>query len=189
MSACGGNKEVRYEGAPALVALADEPSLARLEMVEAGQSVLLSLRGDGPFQPSELRNAGARSLGHTGNIALVAVAREDFASLANIKGLNEVVIWGDAGVVARLDPVLRQSIVSAMSDPEWRGRTISVIATFDKTTPDPGAELREMGVEPRSVGGGVATLDASVETLFELLQLPDLIELSEPTMQRPLGGL
>jgi hypothetical protein len=173
-------------GTENLEKLMDADSLARLEALPGEAKVLLSLSGSEAITGDpELGKDGAR-LGSFDRNWLVTVPRSQVVELSATEGLLAMVVWGDAAIVDKLDPRLRQDMLIRLSSEAARQSPLAIEARFQGDPQQMRENLEKLGAHPRSVNAGVATLDAPVDALFEILARLDLVSLSKPVLQRPL---
>jgi hypothetical protein len=171
-------------GTQDMASLVDGASNARLEKIPADASVLLSLHGKNALGELPPLGEDGRELGRADRSILVEVTRSAFTALSEMDGLDRAVIWGPGEITGRLDPMLRSQLLESVSDPARRDRPIEMIATFDEGTEDLASQLKDRGVDMRTVVGNVVTLDAGPNEAFEILAMPNLTNLSQPRQMR-----
>ena len=190
VSCSGGPDDVQTDAVPGLDKVADPGSLDRLTRITDGQPILLSLRTYTTDAPPPTLGAGSRELGRHETVRLLEIVPGDLTAAVSQPDLAELVVWGDGEATRRLEPRLRDFVLRTLASAEWREAHLSIIARFDpERAPTPDrleAELTALGARPRSVVGGVVTLDTGLESLFAILDRSDLTDLSLPSMQQPM---
>lgn len=172
-----------------LAGLADQKSLDRFAALPGDSDLLLCLQAEKTL--GKLPNLGpeGEQLGRFGPCTLLKVNRDIVPDLAKVEGLNSMVLWGDAQVVTKLDPMLRSTLLAEMAQPHWRESVHPIIGTFDDDSADLKTTLVAAGANVRSVTGGIATFDATSEVIFDILAWDNLRQLKKPTLLRPAQSL
>ncbi len=167
-----------------LKSLADEPSIQRLDLLPEDTDLLISLHSETVL--GELPDLGdeGRELGRFGSAVLLEVKRSRVFDLLDISNLTEMVLWGDEQAITRLDPMLRNELLSSMALPYWREGRYDVIATFTLSDDEISSLLADTETTVGSVNAGVATFSAPAETLFDILAGSGLVQLKKPVLQR-----
>ena len=169
-----------------LSGLAAPSSLQRLVALPEDSALLLSLHSDGVL--GKLPNLGSegRDLGRFGPTKLILVNRNLLPDLAKVDGLTELVLWGDANTVTKMDPMLRLEILNGMAAANWRDQQYSAIGTFDQDVVNLGSSITEAGASVGSVTGSIITFTATSEVIFDILLRDDLSLLKKPDLQQSL---
>ena len=166
-----------------LTGLADENSVARLAVLPPDTNLLLSLHSSGVLGSIPDLGPGGRELGRFGPTALVLVNRARVAQLTKTPGLEHLVLWGDEKSLNRMGPMLRNDILSGMASDSWPEIEYAAVGEFVGTGPQLKQSLLDEGAEVGSSGGGVVTLTATCEVLFNILARDDLRQLKKSNLQ------
>lgn len=161
----------------------DQHSACRWKKLQKSNLVLVSLHGMTAMEALEL-GPDERRLGGLGPEALVEVLPESLPEIVTATSPARVVVWGAGSVLDRLDPLLRQEMLSSLSAPQET--LFPVLATFEMGAHDLRETLTVAGAAVRSVTKAVVTLDADFETLTRILARDDLIRLGGASLQQPL---
>lgn len=172
-----------------LSGLADAQSLARYKTLPADSGLLLCLQSDGVLGKLPQLGAEGRQIGRFGPSTLVVVGREKVPALAEVKGLKAMVLWGDDKAAGKLDPMLKEDLLSSMATSDWREKEHRLIGSFDKDTVDLKEALTNAGARVSSAAGGVVTFRAPAEIIFDILAWDNLRQLKTPNFQRPTQSL
>ena len=172
-----------------LAGLADEQSLARYKNLPADSGLLLCLQSDGVLGKLPQLGAEGRQIGRFGPSSLVVVSREIIPALAEVEGLKKMVLWGDDKAAGKLDPMLKEDLLSSMASPQWREKEHRLIGSFDKDETGLKEALTAAGARVGSAAGGVATFTAHAEVIFDILAWDNLRQLKKPNFQRPAQSL
>ncbi len=172
-----------------LAGLADQKSLDRYAALPADAHLLLCLKAESVLGKLPNLDPDGQQLGRFGPCTLVSVSRDKLPALAEVEGLKSVILWGDATVVGKLDPMLRSTLLSEMAQPHWRETVQPVIGTFDEDSAGLKEALVAAGAHPRSVTAGIVTFDATCEVLFDILAWDNVRQLKQPTLMRPTQSL
>ncbi len=172
-----------------LAGLADQKSLDRYAALPADSDLLLCLQAESTLGKLPKLGPEGQQLGHFGPSTLVKVNREMVPALAEVEGLQSLVLWGDGQAAKKLDPQLRSTLLKEMAQPQWREKSYAIIGTFDKDSAGLKEALVAVGAQPRSVKAGLATFDATSEVIFDILAWDHLRQLKEPTLMRPTQSL
>ncbi|MFH1843604.1 MAG: hypothetical protein ABIF77_10415 [bacterium] len=170
-----------------LAKLLDAGSMTRLEKLPEAGTVLVSLHGNEPLAEMPQLSEGGRQLGKFGSAILLEVPRGDLSALAGLEQIQSAIVWGAGEVVGRLDPRLRNTLLTMLDSDRRDDEPLDVIATFAEDSPGLAESLTEMGAVIGSHSGRVVTLKATVGNLFAILARPDLTELSQPSLLQPMN--
>ncbi len=172
-----------------LSGLADQQSLHRLILLPVDSNLLLSLHSDGVLGKLPDLGSEGKDLGRFGPVRLVLVNRSQVSALAQVESLTELVLWGDDQSLNKIDPLLRNEILKGLAQPQWRQQVYSVIGVFTEGNDELKQSLLDNGAEIGSVAGGVVTLKATSEVIFDILTRDDLRQLKKPMTQHSLQRL
>jgi hypothetical protein len=163
----------------------DDASWKRLEALPADARVVAAVRLAAPTDTLPTFDDDVRMLALTPGGALVELPRSGLARLG--EGVGAVSVWGGEIVASKLDPRLRTALLGAWTNED--PAPLEIIARFrEDGLEDLRARLEKTGAVVRTVAGPVVTLDASPDTVFELLAWPDLLVLQQPRPLNPLDG-
>ena len=154
----------------------DTGSRERLAEIGEDDEVLVSFHHERRAPDVARHAAAARPLGETDGASLWALPKSALVSMPVPDGLHTVRVWGDADAIRRLAPDLRNDLLERFAR-DRVAESIPLTATFDGDDPGRRDALVALGVQPRSVTGTVATLDADAERTLALLTLPSLLQL------------
>ena len=166
--------------------LAAESSLQRLAALPEDSALLLSLHSEGVLGKLPDLGAEGQDLGRFGPTKLILVSRNLVPDLAKVDGLTELVLWGDANAVTKMDPMLRLDLLNGMAAANWRDQQHSVIGTFDQDVVNLGPSISEAGASVGSVTGSIITFTATSEVIFDILLRDDLSQLNKSDLQQSL---
>jgi hypothetical protein len=160
----------------------DDATLARLERLASDEPVVLACRMKTVPDAFPL-GTGGRELSRGRNGILVQVPRSEVDRIAALPGVEGVAVWGTAEQVQKMDFWLQAQILNAWSQKE--PLTLSCLARFAAGTAGLRDRLEGMGATPRTVAGPVVTLDAGPDALLEIVQMPELVSMTQPRMLTP----
>jgi hypothetical protein len=160
----------------------DPSSAERLAGLTEDMRVVLACKM--PTLPETLKLPdGGRELARSGNAVLFEVPRLDLEGLEGFGDAEMISVWGEMKEVQKMDHELQKKNLEAWS--EDPGRKLSMRARFKPGTQNLRAVLDGAGVKPRTVAGIVVTVTADCSGVLRMIQLPDLVTLSNPRELQP----
>ena len=127
---------------------------------------------------------GGRELSRGESGILIQVPRGAYDRIAGTPGVQGVAVWGVPEQVQKMDFWLQAQVLNAWSKNE--PVTLSCLVRFADGTSGLRETLQGMGATPRTVAGPVVTLDAEAGVLLDILQMPELVSMTQPRMLTPL---
>lgn len=173
-------------GSSSITEQMDSASTARLNELGEDAMVVLSCRvTEVPESPPDM-GKGAKELARTDHAVLLQIPKSELNQVGKLSGLESVTVWGEEGVLQKLDPRLKRQLLAAIGGSET-GDLALMVRMHEEVT-DIKEKLAACGCQARTVAGRVITVDAPPSAVLCALQIPELAAISAPRPVTPHGG-